>query len=390
MEIRKKYLVIIVIFLISAVFAASFSYFGVKVIKDEINPTNVSTGSLNVKISDEIVNVSSLAPIYDKNYLNKAYKKEFTINNISETLNSCTSLYLDIKEISDSLKSEYFKYLLISSDGKTYSGDFRSAKSGEKLLLENGIFLETKNSISYTLYIWISYAEGINQIGMLNTTMSASVVINSNDMKNLQSCDKSLYDTIVNDNNVKNNDNIYYLENKYVMFSNICFKILRTNTDGSIRLMYNGTDCLNNSVINNVSLTNVNYLESNIKNEIDNWYVTNIISNGSDVTSRVVDSGFCNIDNSECYSISKMNGNGLLNYPVGTLTYNDVLLTGIKSETDIWLMDKYSDSEVYVLNSELTYKSINNSCGVVPVISIKKDTNILSGNGSKEEPYVLK
>jgi len=390
MEIRKKYLVIIVIFLISAVFAASFSYFGVKVIKDEINPTNVSTGSLNVKISDEIVNVSSLAPIYDKNYLNKAYKKEFTINNISETLNSCTSLYLDVKEISDSLKSEYFKYLLISSDGKTYSGDFRNAKSGEKLLLENGIFLETKNSISYTLYIWISYAEGINQIGMLNTTMSASVVINSNDMKNLQSCDKSLYDTIVNDNNVKNNDNIYYLENKYVMFSNICFKILRTNTDGSIRLMYNGTDCLNNSVINNVSLTNVNYLESNIKNEIDNWYVTNIISNGSDVTSRVVDSGFCNIDNSECYSISTMNGNGLLNYPVATLTYNDVLLTGIKSETDIWLMDKYSDSEVYVLNSELTYKSINNSCGVVPVISIKKDTNILSGNGSKEEPYVLK
>ena len=390
MEIRKKYLVVIVVFLISAVFAVSFSYFGVKVIKEDVKPTNVSTGSLNVEISDEVVNVTSLAPIYDENYLNKAYKKDFTINNISDTLNSCTSIYLDIKEISNALRSQYFKYLLVSSDGKTYNGDFSSAKSGEKLLLENGVFLETNSSIIYTLYIWISYVDDVNQIDMLNTTMSANVVINSNDMKNLQSCDKTLYDTIVSDNNVKNNEDIYYLENKYVMFSNMCFKILRTNNDGSVRLMYYGTDCLNSSVVNNISLTSVNYLESNIKSEIDNWYVTNIIPSGSDVTSRIVDSNFCNLDNSDCYSLSTINGNGLLTYPVGTLTYNDVLLTGIKSETDIWLMDKYSDSEVYVLNSELTYKSINNSYGVVPVISIKKDTNILSGNGNKEDPYVLK
>ena len=82
MEIRKKYLVVIVVFLISAVFAVSFSYFGVKVIKEDVKPTNVSTGSLNVEISDEVVNVTSLAPIYDENYLNKAYKKDFTINNI--------------------------------------------------------------------------------------------------------------------------------------------------------------------------------------------------------------------------------------------------------------------------------------------------------------------
>ena len=78
------------------------------------------------------------------------------------------------------------------------------------------------------------------------------------------------------------------------------------------------------------------------------------------------------------------------NHEVKMTDRKTILLTGIKSETDIWLMDKYSDSEVYVLNSELTYKSINNSYGVVPVISIKKDTNILSGNGNKEDPYVLK
>ena len=96
-KIKKKYIIIMVITLIVGVGAVTLAYFQGNVINDLINGTTVSTGNIDIKISDTEVNVSNVNPVYNgsANYEDATFKKTFTVTN-SGTLNTCTDLYLKI------------------------------------------------------------------------------------------------------------------------------------------------------------------------------------------------------------------------------------------------------------------------------------------------------
>ena len=155
MKIKSRYLIIVILFLLVATFGVTFSYFGANIIKNGDNDTQVNTGKVELTIDEKEVKTHDIAPIYDEDYEMLAFKKDFEVIS-SSTLNSCASLYLDVKEISDSLKSEYFKYKLVTDD-EVYEGNFLNAKNGEKLLLLDNIFIESESVKNYSLYIWISY-----------------------------------------------------------------------------------------------------------------------------------------------------------------------------------------------------------------------------------------
>lgn len=91
---------------------------------------------------------------------------------------------------------------------------------------------------------------------------------------------------------------IYYyrgnVENNHLVFSDMCFRIIRTNEDGSVRLRYNGTyDEENNTcprvedVIGGKSVsigtssfnsnTSVDYASSPIQAKLEEWYRNNIL-----------------------------------------------------------------------------------------------------------------
>ena len=190
MKIDKKYIVIAVCILIGGVLTATLAFIGPDIITNgTINPNNVVTGNLKLKITDTSVNINNMAPIRSSNYETEAFKKEFTISNAESTLNGCMKLYLNFNSISSQLKSEYLVYKVVSSTGNISEGSFKDI-SDNKLLIYDSDFIETNKSITYTLYIWLRYVEDptINLASLLGTSVNAYVSVNGSDTKESTSC----------------------------------------------------------------------------------------------------------------------------------------------------------------------------------------------------------
>ena len=190
MKIDKKYIVIAVCILIGGVLTATLAFIGPDIITNgTINPNNVVTGNLKLKITDTSVNINNMAPIRSSNYETEAFKKEFTISNAESTLNGCMKLYLNFNSISDTLKSEYLVYKVVSSTGNISEGSFKDI-ADNKLLIYDSDFIETNKSISYTLYIWLRYVEDptINLTSLLGTSIDGYVSVNGSDTKESTSC----------------------------------------------------------------------------------------------------------------------------------------------------------------------------------------------------------
>ena len=189
MKNKVKYLIIIILILIAATSVVTYAYFSAKVVSNDINDVNVSSGKLNIKIDDVSVNASEISPIYDDDYEMLSYNKDFEIISDS-SLNACSKVSLHINDISDTLKSDYFKYRLVS-ENIDVSGTFKDAKVGEDLTLLNNLYLEKGTTKYFDLYLWISYQDDIDQLDMLGTKIDASLVVSGVDAKTQEMCNKN-------------------------------------------------------------------------------------------------------------------------------------------------------------------------------------------------------
>ena len=183
---KSLYLILVILLLVSASVYLTYSYFLPKVISNDINDVNVSSGSLELRIDDIAVSSLEISPIYDNDYEMLAYNKDFEVISDS-TLNACAKLYLRINNISDTLKSEYFKYRLVS-DGVDKTGDFILANNGEDMLILDNLYIEGKSTKFFDLYLWISYQDDVDQMNMLSTQIDASLVVKGIDARNSNNC----------------------------------------------------------------------------------------------------------------------------------------------------------------------------------------------------------
>ena len=268
------------------------------------------------------------------------------------------------------------------------------------------------------------------------------------------------------------------VKNNIVKFAGFYWQIVRINGDGSIRLMYNGTEknatgvkqSINNRTYQFNSLYNdptyVGYMygdkdgttfaevhnntnNSTIKTAVDNWYKTNIVDKGySSYVSNAV--GFCgdrsfytnnggsggdgvqtdkdtrfgafgryqaNTAQFTCpepsrdlYTTADSSiGNKALTYPVGLITYDELVFAGMDQRHINKLSWAYSTQHYWTmspsyfnatdgvafewfLNSAgiLDYGwSVHASIGARPVINLKSDTLITGGIGTSSDPFVV-
>lgn len=99
------------------------------------------------------------------------------------------------------------------------------------------------------------------------------------------------------------------VENNYLVFANYCWRIVRTNEDGSIKLRYSGIyDTKNNTCPQTgtvVEIANIPYSTNNsldfkglenagIEFELNNWYSKNILNQGKEVTDLIANVKYCN------------------------------------------------------------------------------------------------
>ena len=115
----------------------------------------------------------------------------------------------------------------------------------------------------------------------------------------------------------------------------------------------------------------------------------------------------CTNKNSDLFTESSSNqGNKSLQYPIGLITADEVAYAGgVYNQTNenyylytnsyYWTMSPYffGNGFAHVLrvysDGNLSNRSVNNTFGVRPVINLKADTIISSGDGTSSNPYVV-
>ena len=251
--------------------------------------------------------------------------------------------------------------------------------------------------------------------------------------------------------------------NNNVLFAGYKWKVVRINGDGSIRMIYNGDINSSNDYISKAEYTTFsdkakysgymygiasdtyenirkNEIDSNVKSILDDWYKTNISAKKLD--KYISDNGFCN-DRSTSY-FSNINsfqwqsmyrtvyskptlkcpnvekdlftlkdssvGNKSLIYPVGLITTDELMFSGLNMNkmnrlAHLYSTDSFWTMSPYVFNSTVpaTYNIVSTNSGFIsnayikditrsirPVINLKADVEISGGIGTINDPYTIK
>ena len=253
------------------------------------------------------------------------------------------------------------------------------------------------------------------------------------------------------------------VDNNWVKFADFYWRIIRINEDGSLRIIYQGTEAnitgtdtqigtsaFNTSSADNMHVgfkytnDNVHGTDSTILSALNNWYSSNLLSYSSSIDGNA---GFCgdripstsssSINNQggtgtittyyggfirlttnkqpsfECSNSNDLyttsgaeNGNKALQYPIGLITADEVAYAGgvtgsssnqsyyLYTGQNYWTISPYfydigACAFILGLSGNLGYWDVYNEYGVRPVINLKKDVTISSGNGTSSNPYVI-
>ena len=262
------------------------------------------------------------------------------------------------------------------------------------------------------------------------------------------------------------------VKNNIVSFAGFYWQIVRINGDGTIRLMYDGAvknaSGVNQSINNRTYKFNSKYNDpayigymygnpdgttfdevhanttsSTIKTTVDNWYKTNIVDKGySNYVSNAV--GFCgdrtltggdgistsiyshfgaygryekNTAQFTCpnkerdlYTTTDSSiGNKALTYPVGLITYDELVFAGMDRRHVNKLSWVYSSQHYWTMSPSHFYATdgaafelrqysagylyywwgVHVSGGARPVINLKSDVKITEGIGTANDPFVV-
>lgn len=150
----------------------------------EINPSNqgtrVTSGELTMNFTTtQYINANSAGLINDADVTSDADYTSFsvTLPSNSDAASATYSLYLTELTITNNLKSKYVKWALYNASGtsRIATGTFENAATGTNLTLQDGISISRGETDSYRLYIWLSNDDNVNQIDLLDGSLSAKV-----------------------------------------------------------------------------------------------------------------------------------------------------------------------------------------------------------------------
>lgn len=178
--------------------------------------------------------------------------------------------------------------------------------------------------------------------------------------------------------------------------------------------------------------THRNIFDSTIKTKLDEWYQTNL----SSYSSYITDSGFCNdrsLSSGLGYAVNatyyrghllsnggspmfkcpnesrdlfttstSSKGNKALTYPIGLITADEFVFSGVTLSggstylPSTWTMTperQAANAEIWLGSNGYLYQRIPataSAFGASPVINIKGNVEVSSGNGTSSNPYIIK
>ena len=336
---NKKSITILVVCLIVSVLSFSFAYYSARIIGDGKNVSvNAKELTINFDNNNEIAS-GIIEPGWSST-------NTFSVENKSKA-----SFTYDIvlKNYKNTTKTNgYLVYKITSTNGYNMTEFKDMPKDGDNtydLVIARGITIEpgSSNKQSYTLEIKYLDSTEDQSIDMGSTVTGSLYIVESTTNENNPYTKGTLGYQIMEDNsNIKertdfsttytdvnigtmykaqeDNTDVYYFagdaRNNWVKFGGYYWRIIRTNSDGSIRLLYHGTSsetenayigdgeiAFNESYNDSMyvgymygtsgSLENnrLNTNDSTIKKTIDTWYKDNLASYTKYLSTTAV---YCN------------------------------------------------------------------------------------------------
>lgn len=428
MMIRKILLLIDgLLMVLSILLGLGYTYYIANVKYVNNTETVILSDMVNLKTIDtKEINITSLTP-------ENIYEKNFSVENLSDKKTTYNILF---NNISNEYESDLV-YELYEGENLIVSQTI-APKTGTNSYIKLNIDLDSAQNRNYIIKFYIINRDNKDVNLYQNKKFNANLEINSLQINSdIKTATNYIIanNNIVEDNNIatglfktndttNNLDSYYYkgeVENNYVLFNNELWRIIRINEDGSIRIIKNDNLNLNYQFNSNSKLENsYEYLNSNVKNELDNYYNNTLI----DFDYMLVEQNYCNTLNvvkNDTYKTSETN-KSYYEYittlkcseenklKIGLITYEEASLAGLSygnnnsynylvkgNNKNTWMISKagtntYSkDNYVWRIseNGSISEQLVtNNYTSVRPVINLKGTLNVI-GVGTESDPYIF-
>lgn len=185
--------------------------------------------------------------------------------------------------------------------------------------------------------------------------------------------------TLNNPINKVNNEYVYTSKanNNYLKYQGYLWRIIKVNKDG--QLLAISEDTITYLPFNS-TLSWINETKYNKELEISYDFLDNF---------NLCTDTFTDINNTSCDEINT-------EYKIGLLSLEDYISIGgnnsfINNGTNFWTSNKYDENNSWYINDDglISNDDNNNKHGIRPVITIKTNTKLISGNGTIENPYTI-
>ena len=408
---QRKQLTLVIVSLLVVVLSVSLAWFTTQIIG---NGKDVSVTSANLQIvftdSDGALTETDIEPGWQKT-------KTFTVQNNTKSEYKYNIVIKDL--LNTFVTNGYLKYKITSTNGgynMTEFKDIPKSSAPKDTILAYSVVIPNGVTQSYTIEFKYANDESVNQSDDMGRKLSGTLFITEGTQPTLLSqilndnptrSTRDTYDAVFTNNtkgtlftatekNVHNiaDTTVYYYAgnttNNWVKFAGFYWRIIRTNADGSIRMLYSGishdttsgflntgTRVFNSSGNspkyvgymygeNDDTLVNArtNTNNSTIKTAIDNWYAGNMASYTKYLSTTAVycndrteqTSGTYNTGNSTFYyapyarvknyaptydcteasdAFSGSNTSAKLTYPIALMTADEIMRAGGKSATKL-------------------------------------------------------
>ena len=398
---QKKQTILVVASLLVVVLSVTLAYFTAQIIG---KGKNVTINSADLKIiftdSDGSISGTNIEPgkwnvtktFTIENKSNETYKYNIVIQNLVNTF----------------VTNEYLQYKITSTNNGYNMTEFKDvpkSSAPKDTILAYSVSIPVGVTQSYTVEFKYANDESVDQSDDMGKTLSGKLFITegtedpNKTLYNQLLADKSTVLTRTDFSTVLTNDNtntlytytedsktVYYFAgnatDNWVKFGknasnqDLYWRIIRTNSDGSVRLLYHGTsttttDAYIGTSAFNSSYDNIAYVSymygslgsissarentnnSTIKTTIDNWYISNLEAKGYTKylsTTAVYCNDRSTSDNTnfgaftrlgtnktpsyDCaatedkFTVDTSTGNGKLTYPIALMTADEVSFAG--------------------------------------------------------------
>lgn len=219
-----------------------------------------------------------------------------------------------------------------------------------------------------------------NKIGIYTITYTAYDALNNKTtverkVNIVQTLNKVVKNTTDKDNIYKGNEN-----NNYIEFSNMLFRIVGLNSDGTVK------------IVSDEPVGVVNY------DDINKWLNEYFYNHLTDKAKKyIVEKDFCSSKVDEKNITTTKACDKKTKQKVGLLSakdYNASKKDGVSylsTDNKAWINDYESNKKGWTIRMAEVYQSfdVNDNIALYPSINLKKDIKITEGNGTKDKPYLF-